>query len=198
MSDTAKPAAVVIGVGAAARGDDGFGAAVLAALYDLPGLGGRVRLASCDGDPARLIELWDGFEHAIIVGTTRGGAERYGYVYRDELPRAAQAPVSGGFAPNGRRCGFATALRLAESLGRLPGRLAVYTVRGRDFGLGEQISPPVAAVVPALAARIRRDVLTVEHAGPQAPCGPGPKALTQHRTKRDRTHQQQQPSPIRS
>lgn len=105
MSDAAKPAAVVIGIGAVARGDDGFGAAVLGALYDLPGLGGRVRLAACDGEPARLIELWDGFEHAIIVDTTRGGAERYGYVYRDELPRRPQAPVSGGFAPNGRRCG---------------------------------------------------------------------------------------------
>jgi hydrogenase maturation protease len=159
MSGTAKPAVVVIGVGAVPRGDDGFGVAVLAALYDLPGLGGRVRLAACDGDPARLIELWDGFEHAIIVSTTRAGAERHGYVYRGELPRGEESPESDGFAPGDRRCGFATAVRLAESLNRLPRRLTYYTVRGRDFDLGERTSPPVAAVVAALAARIRREVL---------------------------------------
>ena len=177
MSGTAKPAVVVIGVGAVPRGDDGFGAAVLAALYDLPGLGGRVRLAACDGDPARLIELWDGFEHAIVVSTARGGAERYGYVYRGELLRGAETSESDGLAPGGRRCGLATALQLAESLGRLPRRLTYYTVRGRDFDLGERMSPPVAAVVAALAARIRREVLAHEDdARPTYPGGTAHRA----------------------
>jgi hydrogenase maturation protease len=162
MSSTAKPTVVVIGVGAVSRGDDGFGAAVLAALYGLPDLGGRVRLSACGGDPARLIELWDGFEHAIVVGTARGGAERYGYVSRSELLRGAENPERGRFAPGGGRCGVTAALRLAESLDRLPRRVTYYAVRGRDFRLGERISPPVAAVVPALAARIRREVLAAD------------------------------------
>lgn len=177
MSGTAKPAVVVIGVGAVPRGDDGFGAAVLAALYDLPGLGGRVRLAACDGDPARLIELWDGFEHAIVVSTARGGAERYGYVHCGELLRGEETSEPDGFAAGGRRCGLATALQLAELLNRLPRRLTYHSVLGRDFELGERMSPPVTAVVTALAARIRREVLADEDdARPTDPGGAAHRA----------------------
>lgn len=161
MAQIRTPRAVVIAAGSPAHGDDGVGGAVLSVLGDLPGLDGAAVLARCDGDPAALIELWDGFEHAVVVAAARGGIERVGYVYRSELLRGDGAM---GFVPSGRGCGFGQAVRLADVLGRLPRRLSLYAVHGHDFAAGDRISRAVAALVPTLAGRIRQEVLTAGRA----------------------------------
>jgi hydrogenase maturation protease len=183
MIRDATPDTLVIGSGAAARGDDGFGAAVLAALRDLPDLGGRARLVLCDGDPYRMVELWRGFEHVIVVGTARGGAERHGYIYRGETIWGREGDPGAVAAAAGHGCGIRLALRLADSLGALPRRLTSYAVHGRVFAAGDRVSGPVAAVVPALAARIHREVL----AAPQVPLALRSRTLTRAPVRRDRT-----------
>jgi hydrogenase maturation protease len=167
VNRTPGPKTVVIGVGSGMRGDDGFGAAVLAALDDLPRFGGRLRLVGCDGESARLIDLWDGFDHAIVVDAAHDPAARAGRLYRRELALAHWPGLFGADpgpavepAGNGHAAGFGTAIRLAEALGRLPDRLTLYAVNGTDFTLGAPLSRRVAAAVPKLATRIRRDLLT--------------------------------------
>ncbi|GAA1971237.1 hydrogenase maturation protease [Catenulispora subtropica] len=60
--------AVVIGVGNTYRRDDGAGPAVVRALAATPSaLPGHARLAVCDGEPTRLIDLWRGADLAIVV-----------------------------------------------------------------------------------------------------------------------------------
>lgn len=175
---------IVIGVGTELRGDDGFGAAVIEALRDQPGLGGRALLARCDGEPSRMIDLWDRYERAVVVDCVRGGAEQPGFLYRRDLE--AGRPIGGATRDlreprgNTHAAGFGAAVRLAEVLGRLPGHLVLYAVQGRDFGLGAPLSQPVAAAVPQLAARIRGEVLgwvfaarRAEGPGRRAPSGPG-------------------------
>jgi len=163
------PATIVIGVGTELRGDAGFGAAVIEALRDQPVLGGRVQLAHCDGEPSRMIELWDGYSNALVVDAVRGGAERFGFLYRHDLtpagdrrpsrePRAAPGRETGR---DGHTSGFGSALRLGGVLDRLPGRLILCAVHGRDFRPGAPLSPPVALVVPQLAVRITREILGV-------------------------------------
>lgn len=188
MSVHERPDVVVIGVGTGMRRDDGFGAAVVAALLEPPGLGGRARLAFCDGEPSRMIDLWDGYRHAIVVDALRGGNQRHGFVYWDELDGSGQRAPSralrnAGEPPGASHAlGLGVAVRLAEVLGRLPGRLTLYAVHGQDFSLGAGLSQPVAAAVPRLAERIRRDVLAdpqtarparAEGPGGHVPGGPG-------------------------
>lgn len=177
---------IVIGVGTELRGDDGFGAAVVEALRDQPGLGGRVVLARCDGEPSRMIDLWDGYERAVVVDSVRGGTERHGYLYRRDLKRDGPG---GGVTRNLREprgnshaAGFGAAVRLAEVLGRLPSHLVLYAVHGRDFSLGAPLSQPVAAAVPQLASRIRQEVLAWTFAarraeGPGRPAASGPGSI---------------------
>lgn len=172
------PTTVVIGVGSGMRGDDGFGAAVLAALDDLPRFGGRLRLVSCDGESARLIDLWDGFDHAIVVDAAHDPSAPRGRLYQRELS-LAHWPGRFGSTPaaepvgNGHAAGFGTAIRLAEALGRLPDRLTLHAVNGADFTLGAPLSPAVAEAVPKLAARIRRDLLNPRSAPlPERPGAP--------------------------
>ncbi|MBS2961521.1 hydrogenase maturation protease [Actinocrinis puniceicyclus] len=154
----ASPSIIVIGVGMKMRGDGGFGAAVIEALRAYPAVVDRVRLAACDGEPARMIDLWQGYRCALVLDAVRGGSERHGFVYRRELD-----PEVGDFGaqPGGtsHAVGLGAAARLAHVMDRLPGRLILYAVHGRDFRLGAPLSGPVAQAVPELAARIGREVL---------------------------------------
>jgi len=173
------PRTIVIGVGTELRGDDGFGAAVIESLRDQPGLGGRVQLARCDGEPSRMIDLWDGYERAFVVDSARGGTERYGFLYRRDLVAgsAAEAALRELREPGGNShaVGLGAAVRLAEVLGRLPGRIVLYAVHGRDFGFGAALSQPVAIAVPELAARIGREIFAGVFPGPGRAQGPRPQ-----------------------
>ncbi|MGH6657537.1 MAG: hydrogenase maturation protease [Actinocrinis sp.] len=163
--------AIVIGVGSSElRGDAGFGAAVIETLRRQPGLADTVRLVRCDGDPGRMIELWDGYGVALVVDAVRGGCEAYGFLCRHDLPRDALlgstgpwpgTPSGGGTGGSAHAAGLRAAVRLGHTLGRLPDRLILYAVHGRDFRPGAPLSRPVEAAVPQLAARISRDVLGV-------------------------------------
>lgn len=182
------PQIIVIGVGMELRGDDGFGAAVISALETQPGLGGRAQLARCDGEPARMIDLWEDYRCALVVDAARSGTERCGFVYRRDLTSDAMPRPGGlksleprigigvgtGSEPEGgsHTAGLGMAVRLGQVLGRLPGRLILYAVHGRDFRLGAPLSQPVAMAVPQLANRISREVLGALPLGHRAE-GPG-------------------------
>jgi hydrogenase maturation protease len=156
------PQTIVIGVGTDLRGDDGFGAAVLDGLRAQPSVSAYAQLAVCDGEPARLIDLWQGYRHALIVDAVRGGAERYGFVYRRDLTAMIGAGESGSEPRgNSHAAGLGAAVRLGQVLDRLPGRLILYAVHGRDFRLGVPLSDPVAMAVPELVTRIAREILGV-------------------------------------
>src|SRR5947209_4597167 len=167
MADAATPTSadraaqtIVIGVGTDLRGDDGFGTAVLDGLRAQPSVSAYAQLAVCDGEPARMIDLWQGYRHALIVDAVRGGAERYGFVYRRDLTAMIGAGES-GTEPRGNShaAGLGAAVRLGQVLDRLPSRLILYAVHGRDFRLGVPLSDPVAMAVPELVNRIAREIL---------------------------------------
>jgi hydrogenase maturation protease len=151
------PQVVVIGVGNEYRRDDAAGPQVLGLLGDLPG----VRLAVCDGEPARLIGLWEGARLAVVVDAVRG--DRPGRIH--ELDVDTVGRHRGGASSHA--LGLEAAVELADALERLPGRLAIVAVEGTDFGLGTGLSPPVAAALPELAARVARLAM----GGPNVPRG---------------------------
>ncbi len=177
---------IVIGVGTAQHGDDGFGAAVIGALREEPGLARRVDLARCDGEPSRLIDLWDGYRCALVVEAVRGSTERFGFLCRHDLrtmPPTGSAPLRPKPVPGavGHAAALDAAVRLGCALDRLPGRLILYAVHGQNFGLGAPLSRPVALAVAHLAGRITRELLSAqswcahqdERPEPQRPTGSG-------------------------
>jgi hydrogenase maturation protease len=130
----------VIGVGNAWRRDDGAGVAVAAAL------GG-----TCTDEPSRLLDLWAGAEHAIVVDAACSGAEP-GTVHRFD---AVATPLPAGIARSSTHAfGVADAVELARALGRLPARLEVFAIEGEDFRAGEGMSRSVEHAVAALASSL--------------------------------------------
>lgn len=138
----------VIGLGQPARGDDGVGPAVIAALQEAPPAG--VELITLT-DTAALIDLLDGTP-TILVDAVAEVAEPGAVL---ELTVADLAGVS---AVSTHGIGVPEALGLAEAL-HGPAVIAGLQVVGvaitGDVAMGRGLSEAVAAAVPVAAARIR-------------------------------------------
>lgn len=149
---------VVIGVGNPFRRDDGVGPAVADRLraQRLPG----VRLAVTDGDPATLIDLWDGARLAVVVDavlaepTTPGRVHRFSVV--ESPPRRPRAPSP--HAVDSPATDLGDAVELARVLDRLPRRLVLFVVEAGDVDFGAGLTSAVAAAAGRVAATIVNEV----------------------------------------
>ncbi|MEU8547679.1 hydrogenase maturation protease [Streptomyces roseoverticillatus] len=149
---------VVIGLGNVFRRDDGLGPAVVTRLERRAGRGSLpagVRFVCCDGEPGRLIDLWQGAGLAVVVDAARARPCRPGRVHRLEPDECPGRRVG---AASGHGLGLADAVELARALGRMPDRLVVYAVEGADGGPGRGLSPAVAAAVEPLAQRVEEEI----------------------------------------
>lgn len=144
---------MVIGVGQEFRRDDGAGPRVVARLREHLPPGTRCLVS--DGDPAQLIEAWDGAGLAVVADAARSAAGVPGRLHRWVLDRDHPFLEP---AVSSHGLGLSEAIGLAGALGRLPERLIVHTVEVSDVGLGPGLTPPVAAALGPLAAAILRDL----------------------------------------
>ena len=180
---TAFISTAVIGIGNEFRRDDGVGPAVVALLRERaiaqPLPPGTV-LQECDGDPGRLIGLWEGTGLTVVIDACFPSPVRLGRIHRwCPDPGSVGALTPGRHSTHG--LGLVETVRLAHSLGRCPGRLVVYAVEGASQSLGTGLTPPVARVVRPLAERIEADVIWHTSAAPHD----SPSAASEAGTRRD-------------
>jgi hydrogenase maturation protease len=141
---------VVVGVGNPFRHDDGVGPAVVERLRARRDQPPGVTLAVTDGEPTRLIDLWDGADLAVVVDAVHADPAQPGRVHEfvlGEVPAEAGAASSHGVA-------VGTVVELAVALGRMPRRLVVLAVEGGDFTVGAGLTPPVVRAVDDVVRRI--------------------------------------------
>ena len=153
---------VLIGIGNPYRRDDGVGPALIEALgaAGLPG----VRLVAADGEPAALISAWQDAELAVVVDAVLCEPPQPGRVHRSVWDSGQQAAgLLAAAARPGRPAasthgpGVPDAVRLAEVLGAIPGRLVVFAVEAADLGFGPGLSEAVAASLPGLTRAVRAE-----------------------------------------
>ncbi|BAU87853.1 hydrogenase maturation protease [Streptomyces laurentii] len=156
----------VVGVGNEFRRDDGLGPAVITRLKEgratRPLPPGTV-LASSDGDPGRLIGLWEEAGLAVVVDAAHVHPGCPGRVHRLEL---GEHGVRRPGAASTHGLGLGEAVELSRVLGRLPAHLIVYAVESGDGSLGTGLTKAVAAVVEPLARRIEKDIAEYHAAVP--------------------------------
>ncbi|MFJ2915709.1 hydrogenase maturation protease [Streptomyces sp. NPDC087228] len=149
----------VIGVGNEFRHDDGVGWTVVAQLAERAEerpLPSGTALLVCDGDPARLIALWEDADLAILVDAAHAHPRQPGRLHRLELDGVQLSQTSSATSSHG--LGLGDAVELARELDRLPRQMVVYAVEGADSSLGTGLSAPVAAIVEPLAERIAEEI----------------------------------------
>ncbi len=145
----ADPRAAVIAVGNPLRADDGAGAAVLARLAGRVPAG--VQLLDTHGEPAALLDAWEGLERVVVVDAVRtGGAP--GTVHCFDASSAPLPARTGSASTHG--LGLAEALELGRALGRLPAYIAVVGIEAGDDGSGDVLSAPVLAALDGAAQQV--------------------------------------------
>jgi len=141
---------MIIGLGTDTGGDDAAGLLVARRLREL-----GVEAQDYSGEVLGLLDLWEGADSVILIDAMRSGRPAGTVCVFD--PR--QAPFgSEAFPVSTHGLGLFDALALAEELGRLPRRVVIYGIEGRNFAPCDEISPEVLAAVEDVARRIAREV----------------------------------------
>jgi hydrogenase maturation protease len=104
-----------------------------------------------DGDGARLIDAWEGAADVVVIDAVSSGAAP-GTIHRLDV---AEGPLPRRFFHNSTHLfGVAEAVETARALGRLPARLVIYGIDGRNFDFGEGLSPEVEAAATEVTRRL--------------------------------------------
>jgi hydrogenase maturation protease len=141
---------VVIGIGNRLRGDDAAG--VLVAEQLRPRVPEGVEVVSCDEEPSRLMEAWEGAESVLLVDTVSSDAPP-GTLHRFEA--GDETVPARTFRSSTHAIGIADTIELARALGRLPRRVRVYGIEAGGYETGSPLTPAVESAVAFLV----RDVL---------------------------------------
>ncbi len=144
---------LVIGIGNPYRSDDRAGLIVLEKLKAQNLI--DIELMEAMGEGAVLIDIWKDREHVIVVDAVDSGA-RPGTVYRFDV-RQERIP-SKFFRYSTHAFSLAEAVELARSLERLPERLIVFGIEGKNFKAGTSVSPEISRAAEEVADRILRDI----------------------------------------
>lgn len=144
---------VVIGVGNPLRGDDAAGVAVAERLRARVPTG--VEVVSCDEEPSRLMEAWEGADSVVLVDTVSSGAAP-GTLHRFD---AGDEPLPARtFRSSTHAIGIAETIELARALGRLPGRVRIYGIEAGGFATGAELTPAVESAVGFLVKDVLADL----------------------------------------
>jgi hydrogenase maturation protease len=158
MSRTAKPKIVVVGIGNAYRSDDGVG---LVAARRLANQRSRsFRVLEHNGEGADLMDCWEGADAVILLDAVVSGSKP-GMLHRWNASRRPLPART--FRGSSHAFSLVAAVELARVLRRLPQRLIVYGVEGRDFRAGTELSPETGEAVNDLVRRVLKEVRQITH-----------------------------------
>ncbi|MBI2863604.1 MAG: hydrogenase maturation protease [Chloroflexi bacterium] len=146
------PDVLILGLGNTLRCDDGVGPRVVEALQRLdlpPEVEMLVAVAATSG----LLHAIADRQKVIVVDAIQGGSEP-GSVYRaspEDLEAGSQSLISA------HHMGILEALKLAQALSCAPEEFVVIGVEPQATGWGLDLSPEVAAAVPAIVRLVAEE-----------------------------------------
>ncbi|MBL6929447.1 MAG: hydrogenase maturation protease [Rhodospirillales bacterium] len=141
---------LVIGIGNRFRRDDGVGPVVAERLHEH-----GLDVVELGGDGTELMQAWENAGHVILVDAARSGAAA-GTIHRFDA-NSTEVPT-GLFHYSSHQFSVAEAIEMARVLGRLPPRMVVYGIEGKDFSYGEEFSPEVAQALDSVTQAILGEI----------------------------------------
>lgn len=144
---------VIIGCGNPVRGDDGFGPRFIRYLWE-KGLPPSVKLVDGGTSGIDVVFHMEGADRVIIVDTCYTGEAEPGTVYKvppevvEELPENEEAHL--------HSIKWFHAIALGKHLlnGSYPRKIEVFLVEGKNFDIGESLSPELEKVMCKLSETI--------------------------------------------
>jgi len=147
---------LVIGIGNLYRGDDAFGCIV---AQDLRGrLPGHYKAIEHDGEPAGLIDCWQGIDSVYLVDAVSSGTKA-GTIFEFDLVSRSLPDEFNLYSTHA--FGVPQAVELARVLHKLPGAITFVGVEGESFDAGTRLSSAVdtakGVVIAMLLNKIERE-----------------------------------------
>jgi hydrogenase maturation protease len=148
MMTTNRP--LIIGLGNLLAGDDAAGRVVAQKLAALGTI--NFDIAESSGEMSQLLALMDDRDQVLLIDACHSGAP-IGTLFEfntvaTPLPSELSHQSTHGF-------GLAEAIELARALGKLPRRCTVYSIEGRCFDQGAELSPAVSQTIEDLFLEIK-------------------------------------------
>lgn len=144
---------LIVGVGNEFRSDDAAGLITARMLKkkNLP----DADIIEHGGDGASLMDIWVNYESVIIIDATNISSEP-GKVYildanKSKLPKGIASHSSHLFS-------IAEAVETARVMGKLPQRLMIYGIEGKNFNIGEDITEVVLKASCSVAEKILNEM----------------------------------------
>jgi len=145
---------VIVGIGNTFRGDDGIGRHVAQRLIDI--VPSDVTVLEENGEAADLMEAWKHADRAILIDAMTSGVAP-GTVMRFN---ATQLPLPGEMFPHFSTHTYSVSesIELARTLERLPSKVVVFGIEGKDFETGAGLSPEVERATENVIGLILREI----------------------------------------
>ena len=141
---------VVVGIGNEFRKDDSVGLYVARLIREKASQ--KINIIEGIPDGYNLIEKWDNSSCVFVIDCTVSGAKP-GTIYSfDALKEKIPDNLFNGYSTHS--ISVVEAIKLAKTLDRLPERLMVYGVEGKEFSPGIGLSPDVKLAAIELADKI--------------------------------------------
>jgi len=137
----------IIGCGNPDRGDDAAGLLVARRLREM-----GVDALDQSGEGLELMESWRGRDAVIVVDAVVTGAPPGTVTVWDAVE---QPQIDEVFRCSTHHFGIGEAVMLASVLNRMPRRLLIYGIEGRQFDVGIAPSAEVMSAVEVLAEQLR-------------------------------------------
>jgi hydrogenase maturation protease len=159
-----KRKVVVISLGNRFRGDDAIGPFIAERLKEdsVDRHDGQAPRSIIEGkdDAMALVNAWEDAALAVVIDAAVSGALP-GTVRRMEtgeqvLPKDLARCSSHGL-------GLAEAVELGKALGRLPGRLVIFSIEAATLEQGVAMSPQVMAAADEVVRRVEAEIVSFEN-----------------------------------
>lgn len=137
MSDSCS--VLIIGAGNECRRDDGIG--IMTVRHLIGKVPDNVSLIEGLSDSTILLDLWHGIECVYLIDAVRSGG-RPGQIYKlDSLMEDMPVELRGNFSTH--TLGISEVIELGKNLGKLPERLIIFGIEGKNFSPGSELTPEV-------------------------------------------------------
>lgn len=143
---------LIVGIGNRMRGDDALGCMIAEKLA------GRsdMEVIEHDGEPASLIERWQGFDRVILIDAVVSG-KAAGTIFRVDLRDQKLSGLSRNASTHA--FGVAEAVELARALGKLPRQIIFYGIEAGHFSTGGGLSPIINSALEKIKKQIEEELL---------------------------------------
>ena len=108
-----------------------------------------------DGDPLGVLDRWDGVALAIVIDAVSSGVIP-GTIHKfDVTDRPLPASLS---AASTHVFGLRELIELGRAVGKLPRRLTVLGIEGRNYSIGSRMSPECLAVIAPTVEEVLEEI----------------------------------------